>query len=57
MSPTYDEGYRAYLDGKQKSDNPYWWCTAKKQKWDEGWSEAHQDALNEKAALKAGDLE
>lgn len=43
MSPAYDDGYKAYLDGKEYSDNPYWWCSAKSEKWRQGWKDAEAE--------------
>lgn len=59
MNIHFDEGYKAFLDGKQLSDNPYlsrFACPFKRRDWGAGWNEARQDALNEKAVDKAGDL-
>lgn len=59
MNIEFDEGYKAYQDGKQLTDNPYLnvRCPFKQTDWRDGWNEAHYDTLNEKAADKAGEYD
>lgn len=37
----FDEGYRAYKDGKQKEENPYFFMNERMKKaWEDGWESA-----------------
>lgn len=53
MSPSFDEGYKAYLDDAPRSANPYWFCNAKHNLWDAGWCEAQADAIPESERRRA----
>lgn len=40
MNDIYNEGFSAFSDGKDFSDNPYPVATKKHQSWADGWTEA-----------------
>lgn len=42
LSP-YDEGYSAYLHGREITDNPYEYDATGHMEWENGWSEAHEE--------------
>ena len=42
---THEEGHRAFQDGAAAADNPYAFDTSKHLAWENGWSEARDDAL------------
>jgi ribosome modulation factor len=56
MSPSYDEGYKAFLDGKPVTANPYCFCNAKADLWDDGWIQARTDKTLEAASSRATPL-
>lgn len=49
MSVYFDEGYQAYMNGKQLHDNPYITrgCWYKKSQWVDGWETAKTDEARE----------
>jgi len=49
MSPSYDEGYKAFLDGKPITANPFCFCSAKSDLWEDGWIQARTDKTLETA--------
>lgn len=51
MSPSYDEGYRAFLDGKPITAQPHW-CPYKAANWTQGWTDAEKEAKQEKRRKK-----
>ena len=42
---THEEGHRAFQEGEDTADNPYAFDTSKHLAWENGWSEARDDAL------------
>lgn len=54
MSPSYDEGYKARMDGKPISADPYakHWCPYKSPNWRQGWRDAAKDAKKETKTTK-----
>lgn len=56
MNIEYDEGYKAFLDGKPRTANPYCFCSAQIYLWDEGWGQAEADAVKEKTESKTGNI-
>lgn len=56
MNIEYDEGYKAFMDGKPRSANPHCFCNRKSDLWDDGWGQAQADAEQEVKSDRAIDL-